>query len=476
MGIVFTPEELDTWAEDPVGFIEEVLGEGLWDKQADICESVRDHKRTAVASCHGSGKTNVAARIALWWLFTHPYSVIVTTAPTLRQVVKQLWKEVRAAHRAIKWSPGGHLMPKAPQYQLDGDDWMCIGFSTDSPDSFQGWHSEGGNLFIFDEATGVHDSIWDAVRGCLTGQRDRFLAIGNPTDPASEFAKQFVREDVNTIHISAFDVPNVAQNKEVIPGLTSMGWVREMQEECGPSYDDHPDYVSRVLGRFPDKDDRALIPASWIDAAEERWHSLNEKGGWKTECRLGVDVARKGSSKTIFAEAYDGLGVKELHKEPGQSTMETAARVAEVGDRLGAASWRIDADGIGAGVADRCEEIDPGRTVEMRGGMKSESVDSDGNPRYLNLRAEWYWSLRDRLDPQYSHAIALPPDKALRAQLTSIRWNTTSRGLKKIESKEDMARRGIKSPDEADSVVYSQAIASKEKYDVLFHLQAMTSL
>ena len=474
---------LDFLASDPVYFIENVIGERLWSKQCEIAESVRDHKRTCVASAHGTGKTNIAARIGLWWLMTHPYSVVVTTAPTMRQVQKQLWKEVRTAYNRSGCGFGGSLLPKASELQIDGDEWQMVGFSTNDSDAFQGWHSEGGNLFIFDEATGVQPEIWDAVRGCLTSPRDRFLAIGNPTDPTSRFADQFKREDVNTIHISAFDIPNVVEGREVFPGLTGAEWIKEMQEECGPSYETHPDYISRVLGKFPDKDDNALVPLAWLDAAEERWRALNEAdeddelpGGWNTACVLGVDVARGGGAKTIIAEGYVGLGVRALHKEPNQDLMETTGRVLAMGRELGAKDWRIDADGIGSGVADRAAEQEDQRTVRMRGGMASDVVDLDGNKRYLNLRAEWHWTLRERLDPGYPDALALPPDKALRAQLSSIRWGTSSRGLKKIESKEDMLKRGMKSPDESDAVVYAMATPDPNAYDVVDHLVALTSL
>jgi len=468
--------------DDPVSFIRLVLGAQLWSKQADVAESVRDHKRTIVASCHGVGKTMVAARIALWWLYTRPFSVVITTAPTLRQVVKQLWKEIRAAYdeanKRVRGGAGGNLLPKAPELQFDGERWQLVGYSTDGPDSFQGWHSEGGNLFIFDEATGIDPDIWKAANGCLTSEKDRLLAIGNPTDPTSEFKRQYDSDSAlsNSIAISAFDSPNVANGEEIVPGLVSRAWVEEMQDECGPSYESHPDYLSRVLGVFPDADDRALVPVSWFDAAVERWTERNEKNQWGGSVSLGVDVARKGSNKTVIAEAYPKKGVRALHKEPAQTTMETAGRILQLANELSASTVNIDADGIGAGVADRCAEIDPSKTMEMRGGMKSDVVDKDGNPKYLNKRAEWYWTLRDKLDPQYEHAIALPPDKALRAQLTSIRWGTNSRGLLKIESKDEMAKRGIKSPDEADSVVYALAEQSQTSYNVLDHLSALARL
>ncbi len=36
---------------DPVFFIEQVLGSQLWSKQKEICYAVRDHERVAVPAC-----------------------------------------------------------------------------------------------------------------------------------------------------------------------------------------------------------------------------------------------------------------------------------------------------------------------------------------------------------------------------------------------------------------------------------------
>jgi len=77
---------------DPVWWIREVLGDDLWGEQAQIVESVRDTPETAVRSCHGIGKSFIAARTALWFLYTHAPSIVITTAPTDRQVRGILWK------------------------------------------------------------------------------------------------------------------------------------------------------------------------------------------------------------------------------------------------------------------------------------------------------------------------------------------------------------------------------------------------
>jgi hypothetical protein len=75
------------------------FGEHLWSKRRDIAQSVVDHRRTAVKSCHDAGKSFVASRLAAWWIAAHPpgEAFIVSTAPTYQKVHAMLWEEIRAA-------------------------------------------------------------------------------------------------------------------------------------------------------------------------------------------------------------------------------------------------------------------------------------------------------------------------------------------------------------------------------------------
>jgi hypothetical protein len=216
-------------------------------------------------------------------------------------------------------------------------------------------------------------------------------------------------------------------------------------------------WSSRVLGDFPDVDDFSLVPLSWFEQAVRRWHDLNEKGAWETDISIGADIARLGNDKTIFAIAHENLGVRELERKPKADTMETTGAIVRAMTDYAARDVRVDADGIGAGVYDRlCEMYGhhaADYVIEMRGGMRSE----EDPARYRNRRAEWYWSLRERLDPKSDTPLALPPDDKLRGQLTSIRWKLDSQGRIAIESKDDMAKRGMKSPDEADACAYACA-------------------
>lgn len=72
--------------------------------------------------------------------------------------------------------------------------------------------------------------------------------------------------------------------------------------------------------------------------------------------------------------------------------------------------------------------------------------------RFLNLRAELYWKLRDALDPDGDIQLALPDDQLLASQLTAIKYKFNAKGKIQIESKEEMASRGLPSPDRADAL------------------------
>ena len=88
------------WLEtisDPVLFATNVLGTQLWQREIEILKSIQIHTRTAIKACHGVGKTFTLALAALWWLVRWADGIVLTTAPTFRQVGTQLWSEI---HRA----------------------------------------------------------------------------------------------------------------------------------------------------------------------------------------------------------------------------------------------------------------------------------------------------------------------------------------------------------------------------------------
>jgi hypothetical protein len=130
--------------------------------------------------------------------------------------------------------------------------------------------------------------------------------------------------------------------------------------------------------------------------------------------------------------------------------MQTCGKVIEERKGCGAVRVQIDKIGIGAGVVSRGVELhEPFVGINVG----EAAIDSE---RFLNLRAEYYWALRERFEA--GDVDLDPSDKQLASELCSIRFKRTSRGQIQIESKEDMKRRGIPSPNRAEAVMLAFAV------------------
>lgn len=239
--------------DDPSEFMIRALDvkrEYMWHKMREVNDSVRDNERTSVGAGHGVSKTYDAARVGLTFLVCHCPSTVVTTAPTGTQVKDLLWREIREAHANAKVPIGGKLTTTMLDMQYEtGRRWFATGFST-KPDTvtkeataFQGYHNEA-LLIIFDEAAGILPEIWRAAEH-IGAPYKRFLAIGNPTASAGEFAESLSDPSYHQINIAVTDTPNFKQSKNVIPGLYGRQYEERIRTKYGPDSDE---YRVRVKG------------------------------------------------------------------------------------------------------------------------------------------------------------------------------------------------------------------------------------
>lgn len=458
----------DPYADDPVGWARAKLGIDLWSKQRDIARAVVDNRRTAVKSCHDAGKSFIASVIAAWWVDTHPdgEAFVASTAPSYTQVHAILWEEIRSRHKQ------GHLAGRVLQSdEWKLDDGTLVGYGRKPADTdehgFQGIHRRWV-LVIIDEACGVPEQLWTAVESITTNADCRILAIGNPDDPATEFGNVCKPgSGWNVIGISAFDTPNFTDEpvpEKLRPLLLDPEWVEDKRKRWGEG---SPRYQSKVLGEFPEIGDDTLIPPKWIEAAQQR--TLEPT----TEQRLGVDVARFGTDRTIVTRA-DGPVFRKVASLSKLATTETTGHVIKhARDLIPPFEIRVDGVGVGGGVVDQLVEakqlphdepgrLDPHATVlDMQAG--AAALD---NEHFKNARAEWYWGLRERFEQ--GDIDIDPDDDDLAAQLGSIKYTYTARGQVQIESKDDMKKRGLPSPDDADALMLAAAyvpFVEEDTYD-----------
>ena len=147
--------------QDPSFFLRFVLGCDPYEKQLQIIEAVRDHRRVAVVGCNGSGKDWMSGRIMLWWQSVYYPAITVVGGPTHRQVSDIVWKEARSAYRESRFPLGGYMKQTA-RWETDDRNY-AIGLSTDNDMNLQGFHSPN-LLVIVTEAHHVDQDHIEAVK------------------------------------------------------------------------------------------------------------------------------------------------------------------------------------------------------------------------------------------------------------------------------------------------------------------------
>ena len=438
---------------DPVDWASRKTKIELWSKQREIIRSIRDNRRTAVQSGHGIGKSLTASVAASWWVDTHPadQTLVVTTAPSVKQVHAILWEEIRKIH----------LQAGLPGEVQISDNWLIggrlVGFGRKPQDhdrdAFQGLHRKY-LLVILDEAAGIPEWLWGSARDIATGEHCRMLAIGNPTDPSSYFRK-VCRPDSgwNVIKVSVFDSPNFtgeAVEKTVSEDLTSWKYIEDAKRDLGEG---SPMWKARVEGEFPDVDEFSVIPLGWIYQAQQRWAEWDEAGrpispDWRRI--VGADIARYGNDKTCFAERI-GDAFLTPRIMPRADTMATAALLQnELSVERGDIAV-VDTNGVGAGVYDSIKKNNF-LAMGVNVGNRTSLTDTSGQIEFYNIRAAVYWKMREALDPARSPTIMLPPDDDLASDLSTPHWKTMPGGKIVIESKDDIRKRLNRSPDRGDAV------------------------
>jgi hypothetical protein len=459
--------------------------------QKAICRSVAKHERTAVKACHGVGKTFIAAKIALWFGSTFVNSKIITTAPTGRLVKELLWAEIRDGYAHSKIPLGGTMLTQ--KWELDKN-WYALGFSPrkeagqgDSGSMFQGFHAPY-ILIIFDEATGIPKQLWQQCQGMLTGGFVRFLAIGNPTTKACEFANCFTSRLWQKFTISCFDSPNLAaagftckedlerelarlmlmstddaetamsEYPVVSQALVTAKWVmqRAFTSEWGI---DHPLFISRVLAQFPDDSEDAIASLGQVIAAQQREVTHT---GVPLRRSWGVDPARFGADNTAISVFEDEREVAHwtLSKKDTGAVAGFIVDKSREMKRLAEEVLLVDSTGIGAGVIDRCKENhEEGRLhpvpVELHFGQgaafdwERDSIRSKMPERYANMKARIFDTLRKDI----RDTIQIQDLNSYQEELPTMRYMHDSRGRFKTESKDDFKERtGRHSPDDSEAL------------------------
>jgi phage terminase large subunit len=436
---------------DPVYFVREILGAVPEDYQADILNSAVSEPYTAAHCGHGVGKTTTGSWLLIWFLFTRAESKVITTAPTWRQVKDLLWPEVHHwMHRAELEKMGWVWPYRLLDTRLEiSQEWYATGEASDDPQKLEGYHAPA-ILYIVDEAKGVPDSHFNSMDGGMTTPEARMVLLSTPGDTTGKFYRVCTGkensdpDDEEPMYWKVIHVNGENSNR------VSKRWIETRKQAWGA---DSALYRIRVKGEFVDTTTDTLIPAGQFEAAIGRELPVIAKS--RPVKVMAVDVARYGSDRSVVAWR-EGNTIKGFRKFDRQSLESTASMVYDMGKELTPDVILIDEVGVGAGVLDnlqsRRRRLTRSKVFGFNGARKPSEED-DEVPLFYNRRAEVYWRLRELFG---KGLISVPEDELLGQQLTDLRYEYVTRGqhtVIKIESKEDMRRKGKMSPNEADAVM-----------------------
>lgn len=423
------------YRDEPVLFVTEVLGADPLPWQREFLMHVaKGERRISVRAGHGVGKSTACAWLLLWHMFTRLPQKSVCTAPTAGQLFDALFSEVK--HWAQKLPA-----PLRDTIEIYSDRIVQRGApessfisartsSSDRPEALAGIHSENV-LIIVDEASAVPEPVFEAAAGSMSGHSATTVLIGNPTRNTGLFFKTHhqLSSDWQTMHVSCLDNRLVAKD-----------FIKQIAATYGETSNA---YRVRVLGEFALKDDDSLIPADLVDSAMIRDIALDTT----QDLIYGVDVARFGSDRTVICKRRGNVVIEFRHWS-GEDLMSTVGRIVHEANTDKPFEICVDSIGLGGGVADRLREL--GYNVRDVNVSESNAL----NQQAAKLRDELWIAAKDWLE---TRSVKLPKDDELRQELIGPTYSFTSNGKIKVEGKSEMKRRGLRSPDLADSLCLSFA-------------------
>ena len=436
--------------------LEHFKGPRAWQREVlrSITRHIRENRapdatlsamRSAIASGRGIGKSALVSWLILWMLSTRIGSSVIVSANSEPQLRSVTWGELTKwaamlinAHwwepSATKLTPAGWLTTLVERDLSKGTRyWGAEGklWSEENPDAYAGVHNHDGMMVVFDEASGIPDSIWSVAAGFFTEPIvDRYwLAFSNPRRPSGYFYECFSsrRDFWQTRQIDARTVEGT--DKAVYDQIIA---------EHG---EDSREARIEVYGQFPTTGDDQFIDVTRVDQAMMREVVRDPSA----PIVVGVDPARSGADSTVIA-VRQGREVLTLRRYKGDDTMTVVGHVINTIEEYRPVLTVVDEGGLGAGVLDRLKE----QRYKVRGvnfGWKSSRP-----AMYGNKRAEMWGALKDWLS-----TASIPRDKNLRDDLTGPKVKPNSAGAIFLESKKEMKARGLASPDAADALAVTFA-------------------
>lgn len=440
------------WREDPVFFVRDQFGVEPDDWQADALKAFADvsKPRIELLACAGPGKSTVLAWCILNFLTCyakkgqHPNGAVMSiTADNLKD---NLWKELAVWHgrseyfrRTFTWTKERIFANEHPEtWFVSARTFSKTADAEEQGRTLSGLHSRF-ILYAIDESGDINPAVLrSAEQGLSNCEWGKIIQAGNPTSHEGMLYLAATKQRAMWEVIRVTGDPDDPKRSKRI----NIDWAREQIKQYGR---DNPWVMAYILGQFPPASINTLLGPDEVEAAMDR--HVREDHFAFSQKRLGVDVARFGDDKTVIFPRQGLVAFHPVQMRNARSN-EVAARIAQAKAKWGSEVELIDVTGgYGAGVEDALRQA----------GINSIPVNFSGKPmdaRYFNKRSEIWFLMAEWV----KRGGALPPMPELVNQLTAPTYTFVG-GKFRLEEKDQIKKRTGSSPDDADALACTFALA-----------------
>jgi len=399
----------------------------------------------SIMSGVGTGKGALASLLVMWFLSVFPFPKCVAVSPSARQLRDNLWSELAKWHQKSKlrdwfqWQSDKFFLK-----EHEGQQWF-ISARTANPrnsadeqaETLAGIH-EDFVLIVGDEATGVPDPVFRPLEATLTRKCNLCLLTFNPTrGKGFAYDTQF-KERGQWVTFRWNSEESELVTRESIERLE-----RKYGRESNA-------FRIRVLGLPPLSGDNEVIPWDWIEEAVDR--DLEPLTDDKLIYSLDVGA---GGDDSVLLKRHGPKVIGIEAKGYNESTKVVDWAVREV---LAGEPAVFFGDPIGWGWGDIGEIERKIRHLDIEVVPVNVSEKSYDEDRFYRLRDELWWKMREQFERGH---VSIPDDPILKGDLNAPRYDDST-GVIKVESKQDLKKRGVDSPNRADALMMTMRYETAE--------------
>jgi len=444
------------------GPLEAYQGPDVWQGQflRDLGDKVRGNGfdgvapvtpiRVAVSSGHGVGKSALAAWLVDWIMSTRPNAQGTITANTFTQLSTKTWAQVKKWTALCATRHWFEINDERMYHKLAKDTWFCTPQSCkeENSEAFAGQHAATSTSFyIFDEDSGVPDIIHEVSEGGLTDGEPMIFRFGNCTRSWGDFHRICFGTGRDRWHPIVVDARQSA--------LTNKTQIDEWEKDYG---EDSDFFRVRVKGLPPRASELQFIDLDRVLQAQKR----PDIEPFEDEALVaGVDVSDGGLAWNVvrFRCGLDARSIPPI-RIPGEAVRgDRSAFLAKLADVLTGTfngrkvSMMFVDSAFGAPYVERLKTMGHRNVEEVRFGAPALDDQFDNMRAYMWGRLK-DWLLRGTLDPK---------DMILETDLTGPGYKMTRQDRIVLESKAEMAKRGVASPDDGDGLALTFAAPVRTK-------------